>query len=115
LFWYRAVQEALGVCLVLTAIYFATDYVVKKENPKRLFWSGLFLGLALATKYTFFNIGCRGSDQRRIAIDGRTLAPSAFCDFRIISATFVAPDRGNFYRIFGGDRIFSCYMPVCIP
>ena len=53
LFWYRAVQEALGVCLVLTAIYFATDYVVKKENPKRLFWSGLFLGLALATKYTF--------------------------------------------------------------
>lgn len=53
LFWYRAVQEALGITLVLTAIWFATDYIVKKEHQKRLFFSGLFLGLALATKYTF--------------------------------------------------------------
>jgi uncharacterized membrane protein len=53
LFWYRAVQEALGVFLVLMAIYFAIDFIAKKEKPKRLFFSGIFLGLALATKYTF--------------------------------------------------------------
>jgi hypothetical protein len=53
LLWYRTVQEALGITLVLAGIYFALDYVLTWQRPRRLLLTGIFLGLALATKYTF--------------------------------------------------------------
>ena len=51
--WYRVVQEPLGIFLMLLALYFATNYIRSKENANRLLLSGLCLGLAVATKYTF--------------------------------------------------------------
>jgi 4-amino-4-deoxy-L-arabinose transferase-like glycosyltransferase len=52
LLWYRVVQEPLGILLVLLAVYLAADYIVDREHKNRLLFSGLFLGLAVATKFT---------------------------------------------------------------
>ncbi len=51
--WYRAVQEPLGIFLVLAGLYFAGTYIQSKKNGGHLLFSGLCLGLAVATKYTF--------------------------------------------------------------
>jgi len=51
--WYRAVQEPLAITFILLSVYFASDYIKSKEKGSRLIFSGVFLGLALATKYTF--------------------------------------------------------------
>jgi 4-amino-4-deoxy-L-arabinose transferase-like glycosyltransferase len=51
--WYRAVQEPLGIFLILLAVLLATDYIMRREHINCLLLSGLCLGLALATKYTF--------------------------------------------------------------
>ena len=50
---YRVVQEPLGILLILLAVFFATDYIMRGERTNRLLLSGLCLGFALATKYTF--------------------------------------------------------------
>jgi 4-amino-4-deoxy-L-arabinose transferase-like glycosyltransferase len=52
LLWYRAVQEPLAILLILLATYLAADYIVNREHKNRLLFSGLFLGLAVATKFT---------------------------------------------------------------
>jgi 4-amino-4-deoxy-L-arabinose transferase-like glycosyltransferase len=52
LLWYRVVQEPLAILLVLLAVYLAADYIVDREHKNRLLPSGLFLGLAVATKFT---------------------------------------------------------------
>lgn len=51
--WYRAVQEPLGIFLILLALYFATSYIQSRKNGNHLLISGLCLGLTIATKYTF--------------------------------------------------------------
>jgi hypothetical protein len=51
--WYRVVQEPLGIFLILLGIWFLLDYVVGKDNVKKMFLGGMFLGLAIVTKYTF--------------------------------------------------------------
>ena len=51
--WYRVVQEPLGIFLVLSGLYFAGNYILYKKNRGHLLFSGLCLGLAVATKYTF--------------------------------------------------------------
>jgi 4-amino-4-deoxy-L-arabinose transferase-like glycosyltransferase len=48
----RAVQETLGIFLILLAIYFAIDFINNKK-PNRLLLCGLALGLTVATKYIF--------------------------------------------------------------
>jgi len=53
LLWYRVVQEPLGIFLVLLALFFAADYIKSRENRSHLLFSGLCLGLAVTTKYTF--------------------------------------------------------------
>ncbi len=53
LLWYRAVQEPLGITLLLGAIWFACDYIRNRSGQRYLGISGMLLGLALATKYTF--------------------------------------------------------------
>jgi len=51
----RAVQESLGILLILVAVYFAVVFVDnRKEN--RLLFCGLALGLAVATKYLFIPV-----------------------------------------------------------
>jgi len=47
-----AVQETLGIFLILLAIYFAIDFIQNKKR-NRIFLCGLALGLAVATKYLF--------------------------------------------------------------
>ena len=51
--WYRAVQEPLGIFLILLALFFASNYIKSREHGNRLLFSGLCFGLAIATKYTF--------------------------------------------------------------
>ena len=53
LLWYRAVQEPLGIFLVLLALFFAGSYIKSREHRNNLVLSGLCLGFAIATKYTF--------------------------------------------------------------
>ncbi len=53
LLWYRVVQEPLGILLILLATYLAVDYIVNREHKNRLLFSGLCLGLAVTTKFTF--------------------------------------------------------------
>jgi 4-amino-4-deoxy-L-arabinose transferase-like glycosyltransferase len=53
LFWYRVVQEPLGILFILSGIFFATDYILKREFGWRILVSGICLGLALTVKYTF--------------------------------------------------------------
>jgi len=53
LLWYRVVQEPLGIFLVLLALFFAAGYIKSREHMNHLLFSGLCLGLAVATKYTF--------------------------------------------------------------
>ena len=53
LLWYRVVQEPLGILLILLATFLATDYIVNRQHKNRLLFSGLCLGLALTTKFTF--------------------------------------------------------------
>jgi 4-amino-4-deoxy-L-arabinose transferase-like glycosyltransferase len=53
LLWYRVVQEPLGILLILLATFLATDYIVNRQHKNRLLFSGLCLGLAVTTKYTF--------------------------------------------------------------
>ena len=53
LLWYRVVQEPLGILLILLATFLATDYIVNRQHRNRLLFSGLCLGLALTTKFTF--------------------------------------------------------------
>jgi 4-amino-4-deoxy-L-arabinose transferase-like glycosyltransferase len=48
----RAVQEMLGIFLILLAIYFAIDFIQNRKR-NRAFLCGLALGLAVATKYLF--------------------------------------------------------------
>ena len=48
----RAVQEALGIFLVVLTIYFTADFI-KSQTKRPLIFAGLALGLALATKYSF--------------------------------------------------------------
>jgi len=48
----RCVQEAMGVLFIVVATYFAFDFI-NNSKSNRLFFSGLFLGLAIATKYIF--------------------------------------------------------------
>jgi uncharacterized membrane protein len=48
----RVVQEPLGIFLVLIAVLLAVDFI-KHNNPKHFLLCGFFLGLAVATKYTF--------------------------------------------------------------
>ncbi|MFC2032045.1 ArnT family glycosyltransferase [Chloroflexota bacterium] len=48
----RVVLETMGIFLILLAIYFAIDFVQNKKL-NRLFFCGLALGLAIATKYLF--------------------------------------------------------------
>jgi 4-amino-4-deoxy-L-arabinose transferase-like glycosyltransferase len=51
--WYRAVQEPLCIFLILSALFFAADYIKTRKNKNLLLFSGLCLGLTAATKYTF--------------------------------------------------------------
>ena len=51
----RAVQEALGIFLVVLAIYFLVDFI-KSQRKRPLIISGLALGLALSTKYSFLPV-----------------------------------------------------------
>ena len=53
LLWYRVVQEPLGILLILLATFLATDYIVNRQHKNRLLFSGLCLGLAVTTKFTF--------------------------------------------------------------
>ena len=48
----RAVQEMLGVLFILGAVYFAIDFIGGRRR-RSLFFCGLAMGLALATKYLF--------------------------------------------------------------
>jgi len=48
----RCVQESMGVLFIVAAAYFAFDFI-NTSKSNRLFFSGLFLGLAVATKYIF--------------------------------------------------------------
>jgi len=48
----RETQEALGIFLIILAIYFIVDFIINKKR-NRLIFSGLALGLVIATKYTF--------------------------------------------------------------
>jgi len=48
----RCVQESMGVLFIVAAAYFAFDFI-NNSKSNRLFFSGLFLGLAIATKYIF--------------------------------------------------------------
>jgi len=48
----RAVQESLGIFILLLAIYFAIEYFQKQKLVK-IFICGIFLGLSIATKYIF--------------------------------------------------------------
>ncbi len=48
----RVVQEPLGIFLLLLAIYFIFDFL-SNGKKNRLFFSGLAIGLAIATKYIF--------------------------------------------------------------
>jgi len=53
LLWYRVVQEPLGIFLTLLALFCASGYIRSREHRNHLILSGLCLGLAVATKYTF--------------------------------------------------------------
>lgn len=55
LLWYRVVQEPLGIFLVLLALFFASDYIKSRDRRYYLLFSGVCLGLAVATKYTFIS------------------------------------------------------------
>jgi 4-amino-4-deoxy-L-arabinose transferase-like glycosyltransferase len=48
----RVVQESLGIFLILLAVYLAVIYL-KKHKSRHIVACGLFLGLAIATKYIF--------------------------------------------------------------
>ena len=43
----------MGIFLILLALFFAAGYIRAREKSNHLLFSGLFLGLAVATKYTF--------------------------------------------------------------
>jgi len=49
----RAIQEPLAIFLILLAIYFAIDFTSNKRATNRALLCGLFLGLAVATKFLF--------------------------------------------------------------
>jgi len=51
--WYRVVQEPLGIFFILMAVFMATEFIVFRKTSYRLLITGLFLGLSIATKYTF--------------------------------------------------------------
>ncbi|MBN2186887.1 MAG: glycosyltransferase family 39 protein [Dehalococcoidia bacterium] len=48
----RSVQETLGIFFILLAVYFAIDFIFNRKANRALL-CGLFLGLAIATKYVF--------------------------------------------------------------
>ena len=48
----RVVQESMGIFFVIIAVYFAFDFINNNKN-NRLFFCGLALSLAVATKYIF--------------------------------------------------------------
>ncbi|WP_158513477.1 ArnT family glycosyltransferase [Dehalogenimonas formicexedens] len=56
LLWYRAVQEPLGIFFVLLSLFFAIDFIRENKIGWRILLSGVCLGLALATKYTFLPV-----------------------------------------------------------
>lgn len=49
----RVVQEPLGIFLILLAIYFASAFIKNGTVNKRLLFSGMALGLAVAVKFSF--------------------------------------------------------------
>ena len=51
----RAVQESLGILLILVAVYFAVAFIDNRKEDRLLF-CGLALGLAVATKYLFIPV-----------------------------------------------------------
>jgi hypothetical protein len=53
LLWFRVVQEPLGILCALLSVFFAADFILHRQKIGKLFFSGIFLGLLVATKYTF--------------------------------------------------------------
>lgn len=104
LFWYRVVQEPLGILFFLLAIYFATDYILRRQISDRLIISGACLGLAMATKYTFIPAiaGCflglavialRGQWRQLSGWSNREiwlLAAGAVAGFMLVTGFFLA-------------------------
>jgi 4-amino-4-deoxy-L-arabinose transferase-like glycosyltransferase len=106
--WNRVVQEPLGILFILAAIYTASDFIRDGSHERKLFLSGLFLGLALAAKYTFVpailgftvGLGVVGACQQRLKkllVPLGLLVSGGLIGFFLVTGFFILKSPGAFY------------------